>query len=151
MCAWKLTVRERERESAKWGGEKECWWKRSILKTALWAEPSRAEPAINISPSSLLVSSSVALASHPSFYNGSGSFPLSLPPPLHHQVSHSPHGNSDRILQWQQRWNNGNEGPTLFEEMGDRMIDITNWLLSGFLATWWQGFPHAHHHHDMFM
>lgn len=95
-----------------------------------------------------LVSSSVALASLPSFYSGSSSFLLWLPPSSHHQVGRSPRGNSDRILQWQQRWNNGNEGPTLFEEMGDRMIDTTGRLLSCFLATWWQGFPHAHHYHD---
>lgn len=41
------------------------------------------------------------------------------------------------------------KAPTLFEEKGDGMIDTADWLLPGFLATQWQGFPHAHHHRSL--
>ncbi len=42
------------------------------------------------------------------------------------------HGNSDRILQWQQRWNNGNESPTLFEEGTGWSTSPTDY----FLVSW---------------
>lgn len=115
---------------------------------------SRAEPAINISRSFLLVSSSAALASLSFLYSGSGSFfSLSLfgfllPFFFHRAIRWSIH--LIVILTGYCEDSRGEatemKAPTLFEEKGDGMIDTADWLLPGFLATQWQGFPHAHHH-----
>lgn len=118
---------------------------------------SRAEPAINISRSFLLVSSSAALAFLSFLYSSSGSFFLfPFLADFFLFFSHRTIRWSIHLIVIPTGYCEDSRGeatemkaPTLFEEKGDGMIDTADWLLPGFLATQWQGFPHAHHHRSL--